>query len=245
MANNSKTNNGKIKLSPKLAELLQWEKIDYVYKLLDSGETPNAVCKWINKNGFKLSTPLIYDFVKIREQAVLNGISMEKILGVKKGMNTATIKQGEKFNSKKQKLKNEIDALDRIISMGYDSLDKWEGKPMPISILMQAIKLKNDLTDGYFNGLTSYGLEQLQLLEKQKYDLILDILMNFIPEEQREAATTAIEEAEEDFYKHSEYYADYLRASGLTEAEVQRKLDEWEKEQEEAEEDDGSSVLEV
>ena len=240
MADTQKSNKNTIKISPKLCELAKWDKIDFVYKMLDSGETPNAVCKWINKQGFKISVPLIYDFVKIREQAVLNGIAIETILGVK---NQATIKQGEKFNSKRTKLKNEIDALDRIIDMGYGSLDKWEGKPMPIGILMQAIKLKNDLTDGYFNGLTDYGIQQLQLLEKQKYDLLMDILMKYIPEEVKQQAVDEIASAEEEFYKRSEYYEDWLRASGLTEKEIQIKLKELAEEEENS--DDQTPSIEV
>ena len=238
MASSNKIENGKIKLSPRLSELVRWEKIAYVNEMLDSGDTPNSVANWIRKNGFKISNPLVYDYVKIRQQALLNGISMEKILGIN---TSTTIKQGDKFNSKRDKLKNELDALDKIISMGYNSLPKWENKPMPISILMQAIKLKNDLTDGYFNGLTPYGIEQLTLLERQKYDIIMNILMEFVPEERRQEATEIIAEAEERFYKESEFYEDYLRASGLTEPEIQRKLEEYEREQE----DDDSGTLEV
>lgn len=235
----NKIENGKIKLSPRLAELVRWEKIQYVYQMLDSGETPNSVANWIRKQGFKISNPLVYDFVKIRQQAVLNGISMEKMFGV--NQNT-TIRQGDNFNSKKDKLKNELDALNKIIEIGYQSLDKWADKPLPIPTLMSAIKLKNELTDGYFGGLTDYGIQQLTLLEKQKYEMLIDILMKFIPEELREQATQEVSIAEEEYYKRSEYYADYLRASGLTEKEIAIKLKELE---EEEQEDSDEGVLEV
>lgn len=235
----NKIENGKIKLSPRLSEFIRWEKIAYVNEMLDSGETPNAVANWIRKNGFKMSNPLVYDYVKIRQQCLLNGISIEKMLGVNQN---ATIRQGDKFNSKKDKLKNELDALNKIIEMGYDSLEKWRDKPMPIPTLMSAIKLKNELTDGYFGGLTDYGIQQLTLMEKQKYELLIDVLMKYIPEELREQATQELAETEEHFYKESEYYEDFLRASGLTEKEIAIKLKEREEEQDE---DSDEGVLEV
>jgi hypothetical protein len=99
------------------------------------------------------------------------------------------------------------------------------------------------LTDGYFGGLTDYGIQQLTLLEKQKYEMLIDILMKFIPEELREQATQEVAIAEEEYYKRSEYYADYLRASGLTEKEIAIKLKELEEEEEQEDTDEG--VLEV
>lgn len=240
-------NNNKIKLSPKLAEFCKWEKISYVNELLDSGESPNAVCKWANKQGFKISTPLVYEYAKIRSQALLNGISMEKILGITQSANTVTVKQGVHYNTKKERLRNEIDALDKIIDMGYTSLQKYsEDKPMPVSIMMQAIKLKNELTDNYFGGLTPWGLEQLTLMEKQKYDLVMEVLMEFVPEESRQQATDAIATAEEDFYKNSDYYEDWLRANGLSEDEIDKKMREYEREQREKELESGADgVIEV
>ena len=238
MASVNRVGNGKIKLSPKLASLLKWEKIAFANEMLDSGETPNAVAKWINKNGFKISLPLVYDYAKIRQQCVLNGMSMDTMLGVSQN---ATVKQGDKFNSKKEKLKNELDALNKIIEIGYNSLDHYVDKPMPVSILMQAIKLKNELTDGYFGGLTEYGLQQLTLLEKQKYDMLVDVLMKYIPDNKKEDATNEMAVAEENFYKHSEYYDEYLRASGLTEREISIKLKQ--RDEELAEEND--NVIEV
>lgn len=238
MASVNRVGNGKIKLSPKLASLLKWEKISFANEMLDSGETPNAVAKWINKNGFKISLPLVYDYAKIRQQCVLNGMSMDTMLGVSQN---ATVKQGDKFNSKKEKLKNELDALNKIIEIGYNSLDHYVDKPMPVSILMQAIKLKNELTDGYFGGLTEYGLQQLTLLEKQKYDMLVEVLMKYIPDNKKEDATNEMAVAEENFYKHSEYYDEYLRASGLTEREISIKLKQ--RDEELAEEND--NVIEV
>ena len=240
--NTKDSNKQKIKLSPKLADLVRWSKIQEVNLQLDGGTSPAQVCKWINKNGFKISAPLVYDYEKIRQQAVLNGVTIEKLLGISVVGRDASVKPGGGYETKKNRLRNEIDALNRIIDMGYSSLDKYEGKVLPISVLMQAIKLKNELTDGYYMGLTEYGIQQLQELEKQKYDVIFDLLMNYIPEELHEKVKDEISVTEEEFYKRSDYYEEYLKASGLPDEEVLRKLREYEAEQESAENEDETVI---
>lgn len=229
-----------LKISPKLKDLAVWEHIDEVNRMLDMGETPNSVHKWINKHGFKISPPLVYDYAKLRKYAVVNSMTMEKILGIEKSKQPK-MKTGESFNQRKTKLTSELDAIDAIIDMGYNSIQTiWKDKPIPISILMQAIKLKNELTDNQHGFLTPYGIEQLTLMEKEKYQVLTDTLLQFVPEEQREEALNAMGEAEENYYKNcssSQYYEEYLRACGLSEEEIQRKLKEAEQEQDNSEEE--------
>lgn len=229
-----------LKISPKLKDLAVWEHIDEVNRMLDMGETPNSVHKWINKHGFKISPPLVYDYAKLRKYAVVNSMTMEKILGIEKSKQPK-MKTGESFNQRKTKLTSELDAIDAIIDMGYNSIQTiWKDKPIPISILMQAIKLKNELTDNQHGFLTPYGIEQLTLMEKEKYQVLTDTLLQFVPEEQREEALNAMEEAEENYYKNcssSQYYEEYLRACGLSEEEIQRKLKEAEQEQDNSEDE--------
>lgn len=223
------------KVSPKLKELACWKKIDEVNQLLDSGESPNAVCKWINRNGFKISPPLVYDYAKLRKYAVVNSMTMEKILGIEKANRNPKMKTGASFNQRKTKLTSELDALDAIIDLGYNSIQNiWQDKPIPISTMMQAIKLKNELTDNQHGFLTPYGIEQLTLMEKEKYQVLQDALLQYVPEDQREAALNAMEKAEEEYYRtqsSAQYYEEYLRACGLSEEEIQNKLKEAEQEQ--------------
>lgn len=224
-----------VKISPKLKELYSWEHIEEVNQMLDAGETPNSVCNWINRKGFKISKPFIYDYAKLRKYAVVNSISLSKILGIEK-KSEPKMKTGDSFNSRKSKLTSELDALDAIIELGFESIETyWKNKPVPVSTLMQAIKLKNELTDNQHGFLTPYGIEQLTLMEKEKYEVLTNTLLQFVPEEQREEALQAMEEAEENYYKtcsSAQYYEEYLRACGLSEDEIQRKLREAEEEQE-------------
>lgn len=220
--------NTAVKITPKMSELIKWEKIEYVNNMLDSGTSPAQACRWINKNGFKISPPLVYEYEKLRQRAVLDGVTIEKFLGISVAGRSASIKATPQFETKKKKLRNDMEALNRIINMGYESLDKYENKPMPVSILLQAIKLKHELTDGYYTGLTEYGIQQLQELERRKYDMLFDLMYKYVPDDKKEIVKKEIDLAEDDFYKHTDYYEEYLRASGLPLPEVAKKMKEYE-----------------
>ena len=93
--------------------------------------------------------------------------------------------------------------------------------------MMDAIKLKNELTDGNHGFLTNYGMEQLRAIEQNKYDLIIQHLISYIPEELREEAIDKIDEIEDEYYQTTDYYEEYLRAKGtLSENDIQKRLAE-------------------
>lgn len=223
------------KLSPKLIELCKWKHIQEVNNRLDAGDTPNSVCTFINQNGFKISTPLIYEYAKIRKKALVDGLNIEHMLGIagKPLMDfndTAT-------KSARKKLKCEIDALDLIIQGGYNTLQEWANRPIPPKTMMEAIKLKNDLTDGNHGFLTNYGMEQLRAIEQNKYELIMEHLISYIPEDKRDEAVDKIEAIEDEYYQGTDYYDEYLRAKGLSEDEIQKRLEQVQAEQNEQSEE--------
>lgn len=223
----------KLKLSPKLIELSNWKNIEVVNNMLDAGESPNNVCKFINQNGFKISAPMVYEYAKIRKQAIVSHISMDHILGVAaekaKGIE---IEKTESFNSKQRQLKSEIDMLDEIINKGYqDWREIFMNKPVTMSMTMNAIKMKNDLTNSSHGFLTNYGMEQLRELEKQKYEVLIDLIMSYVPEELREQVAQEVDAAEDEYYRNTEYYEEYLKAKGLTEEEINQRVYELERQE--------------
>ena len=136
--------------------------------------------------------------------------------------------QSNEFKTSKDKLKSEIDALDLIIQRGYDSLLQNPDKDVNPRILMEAIRLKNDLTDGNHGFLTNYGMEHLRNIENAKYQLIIEHLLEYIPEDKKSESLNQISFIEEEYYKQTDYYEEYLRAAGnLTEDEIQYKLRLW------------------
>lgn len=219
------------RISPKLIELCKWKHIDEVNARLDQGDTPNSVCTFINKNGFKISTPLIYEYAKMRRKAIVDGVNMEHLIGVVKPVD----RNDPATKSSAQKLKSEIDALDKIIAQGYNTLVEYADRPIAPKTMMDAIRLKNELTDGNHGFLTNYGMEQLRSIEQNKYQLIIEHLVSYIPEEVRQEAVDKIADIEDEYYQGTEYYEEYLKALELPENEHKRRMEEYLRKQEQGE----------
>ena len=93
---------------------------------------------------------------------------------------------------------------------------------------MAAIKLKAELTGGNHGFLTNFGMEHLRDIENKKYSLIINHLLSYIPEDKKAEAVSKISEIEDKYYQSTDYYEEYLRASGeFKEAEIDKKLQEW------------------
>lgn len=224
------------RLSPKLIELCKWKHIQEVNNRLDAGDSPNSVCNFINQNGFKISNPLIYEYAKIRKKALVDGLNIEHMLGI--ASKPLIDKDNPATKSSMQKLKSEIDALDLIIQGGYNTLQEWADRPIAPKTMMDAIKLKNELTDGNHGFLTNYGMEQLRAIEQNKYELIINHLVTYIPEDKRVEALEKIDDIEDEYYQSTDYYEEYLRAKELSEEEIQKKLEEVKAKQQPEEEEE-------
>lgn len=219
------------KISPKLASLCSWKNIQEVNNRLDSGDSPNSVATFINKNGFKISTPLVYEYAKLRKKALVDGINIEHMIGI--ASKPLFDKDDPATKSTAEKLKSELDALDKIIQGGYNTLLEWADRPINPKTMMDAIKLKYDLTDGNHGFLTNYGIEQLKQVEAQKYQLIMEHLISYIPEDKRQEAVDQIDVIEDEYYQTTPYYEEFLKAKGLTEEEIDVQLKKVKAKQEE------------
>ena len=214
------------KISAKLIEFAKWDKIEEVNSMLDNGDNPNSVYKWVKEQGFSISVVWLGEYAKLRKKALVDGVSMEHILGIagKPMFDTNDVST----KSTKDKLKSEIDALDMIIQKGYTTLKNIKNNDITPKVLMAAIKLKNELTDGNHGFLTNFGMEHLRDIENAKYALIMQHLLSYIPEDKREEAVSQIADIEDKYYQTTDYYEEYLRASGeLTEDQIDKKLQLW------------------
>lgn len=212
------------KVSPKLVEFSRWRLISEVNSQLDRDISPNSVHSWVVQNGFSISLPMVYEYARARKKALVDGVSMEHVLGiVGKPM---VDKMSSTYQTARDKLKSEIDALDMIVQRGYELLKKNPDTEIAPKDMMAAIKLKNELTDGNHGFLTNFGMKHLRDIENAKYSLIIDHLLSYIPDNQKAEAIERIAEIEDNYYQTTDYYEEYLRASGdLTEDQIQRKLE--------------------
>ena len=216
-----------VRMSPKLANLCKWKHIGEVNKQLDEGQSPNSVAAFINRRGFKISVPMVYEYSKLRRQALLKGIAIERLVGVATDKTPVLDKQDPDTQVTQNKLRSELDALNLLIQSGYNSLRSWtdSGKPIAPKTLMDAIKLKHELTDGELGFLTNEGLEELRDVERKKYNMLMEHLISYIPEDKREEAVSKMEVLEDEYYQETPYYEEYVKALNLTDAEKRKKLE--------------------
>lgn len=234
-----------IKFSPKLVALCKWKYIDEVNKKLDSGETAYAVANFINQKGFKISMPLVYEYSKMRKKALVDGANVEHMIGLAHQPMRVVNKKDPQTAHTQEKLKSEIDALDKLIQGGYNTLLEWEGRPIAPKTMMDAIRLKNELTDGNHGFLTNYGIEQLRAIEQNKYQILMEYLMTFVPAKKKDAVLKHLDELEEEYYMSTPYYEEWLRAhDNLTEDEIKVKLDAYDRLQKQKEEQENPTTAE-
>lgn len=205
--------------SPKIEELLRWSKIAEVNTMLDNGVSPSKVCKFINENGFKISAPMIYEYNTVRKTNIAKDINYESAINP---IDKNKLFQADEVSYvvNKDRVKNELDTLDEIIERGWRTLLKTPDMPVPPQLMMKAIELKNNITKGGHDHLTNYGIQDIKTIEQGKFKAVLNALLNFVPMDKRNDAIDAIETAEENYYKGTEYYESYLQNKMLQEEEV-------------------------
>lgn len=213
------------RISPKLVEFARWSQISNINAMIDDGQNLTVIYKWVTNNGFSISLPMFQDYARLRRKSLISGISMNHLLGV--AGKPAVDHTSPEVKTARDKLKSEIDALDAVIQRGYDTLKSNPDAPVTPLVMMSAIKLKNELTDGQHGFLTNYGMEHLRDIENGKYKLIIDHLISYIPEDRRQEAVSKILDIEDAYYQSTDYYEEYLRASDLTETEIGKRLEIW------------------
>jgi hypothetical protein len=182
----------------KLEKLVKWEHIDTVNEMLMSGVSPHEVSKWCKERDFSISHPKLYEYKDMLQEAITRRITVERLLGIGVPKRTPIVLQALGIQGVKQHVKNEIEVLDTIIHLGMGALHN--SPTIKIETALKAIELKNKLTDGKHAGLTNYGLDQLRELEQAKFNAIVAVVMQYIPEDRHDELEAAIAKAERDFY---------------------------------------------
>ena len=102
--------------------------------------------------------------------------------------------------------------MDTIIHLGMSALSN--SPTIKVETALKAIELKNKLTDGKHAGLTNYGLDQLRELEQAKFNAIVEVVMQYIPDDKHDELEAAIAKAEREFYhaRAPELVEEYERA---------------------------------
>lgn len=203
----------------KLEMLLAWNKRPFVDKMLDDGDSPNKVHKWICDNGLELSVPTVYTYAKKRKEAIMNGVKFE-VIKEKKGSSGSAKSQNatkksagskkkkeeeqptqadkEQLNKTVKRVMSELEILDAVIDKGFSTLQQME--VISPDMALKAIKLKHEITGGEHQGITMYGLEQIRLREAARENAMMAIMLEYIPEEKQDEVLEKMERTTREYY---------------------------------------------
>jgi hypothetical protein len=179
--------------------------------MLMNGVSPHKVSEWCKEMGFTISHPKLYEYKALLQEAITKQITVERILGIGVPKRTPIVLQALGLTSAKNLVKNEMEVLDAIVQMGYNALTN--SPTIKIQDALRAIELKNKLTQGTHAGLTNYGLDQLRELEQAKFQAIIQVVLQYLPEDKHDELQEAIALAERTFYEEQapEYLEEYER----------------------------------
>lgn len=185
----------------KLEKLVKWEHVDEVNEMLMNGVSPHRVSEWCKEMGFTISHPKLYEYKEMLQTAITKHITVERLLGIGIPKRTPIVLQHLGLASAKNLVKNEMEVLDAIVQRGYDALTN--NPTIKIQDALRAIELKNKLTQGAHGGLTGYGLDQLRELEQAKFAAIVQVVIQYLPEDKHDELQEAIAEAERKYYEEN------------------------------------------
>ncbi|WP_311486584.1 hypothetical protein [uncultured Anaerococcus sp.] len=204
--------------------------IDEVNKMIEVKTSLKDIKAYLNKQDFSISTAYLGRYRKIRKSYSAEENNLEDF--IKKAPVKKLIEDQEKeiqSGSQVNKLKSDLEFLDMVIQSGSDQLKtliKENDYLITIDNVFKAIELKDKLTDGALAGLTQFGIKNLQEITEKKYMQLLQSMFKYVPDEEKQKVLAELEVVEEDYYKETDYYEDYLRNTGKTEKEIQKKLKE-------------------
>ena len=211
-------------LPNKIRELMEEPYIGEVDKLIRDNKTLNEIRVFILDKGFKISKAYIGKYKKYLLQENTKDKYLSEFIDENR-LSKKIFREPERPITKEDKIKSDLVFIDNVIQEGAKRFrDNKEDIPITLYDVFQAISLKDKITGGASYGLTNYGVKCLAQMTEDKYYKIITILMEYIPEDKKEEVIGLVEVAEEDFYKHTEYYEEYLTARGYSREEIIRKM---------------------
>lgn len=204
--------------------------IDEVNKMIDIRTSLAKIKAYLDKESFTISTQYLSKYRRIRKSYSAEENNLEDFIN-KAPVAKLIEDQEEEIQSGSQtnKLKSDLEFLDMVIQSGSDQLKtliKENDYLITIDNVFKAIELKDKLTDGALAGLTQFGIKNLQEITEKKYMQLLQSMFKYVPDNEKQKVLAELEVVEEDYYKETDYYEDYLRNIGKTEKEIQKKLKE-------------------
>jgi len=215
----------------KVAALMKWNNKPLLDRMIDDGTPVKELVAWCKDNGFPISVPTMYTYIKQRRESVVNNLTNELLQpkndvdSLKKSLEDAALKKArEKGNAQfkenraedrakvKAALENELadQESSKRIRHDLELLDEVIQKGFDTLSKMdvispvtaiKAMEMKHKLTNGSAGGYTHYGLEEIKLREAGREQAIVAAILQFVPMEQHDAVIELMETATREYYE--------------------------------------------
>ncbi|MFE6795383.1 hypothetical protein [Paenibacillus chitinolyticus] len=147
----TKKGKGSNKSTPgKIAALVEWEKRLVLDKMIDDETPAKDLVAWCKDNGFSISLPTMYTYMKQRREGVVNNLTKELLQpktedSLRKALEEAARKGGEQSKQNRaeerarakatlvkeltdqdspKRIRHDLELLDEVIQKGFDTLSK-------------------------------------------------------------------------------------------------------------------------
>lgn len=186
--------------TPKMNELAASPLAGKAHEMLDAGVSPRRVRQYLEENGFHVSDQFIYKYAAMRQTELL---SLDE-------ENAGEL--SEQDRKQRGRLLTEIQALDLIIEKGYEAIRNLEPEEITPKLLMEAIRLKNELTGGNHQFLTEYGFNSIRKLDTRRWEAVTQYMFAYIDDDKQTEVMEGIEKLERRIYRGTPFEADYDKA---------------------------------
>jgi hypothetical protein len=191
-----------------------------VDNMLDEGQTYDYIIEFCKENGLSISKASLTNYKKKREEAIETGKPLLQLLDkrAKDNVTYITNKEVEAFQKKKHtpkedsrevtvtnlskvdKVYNDLEFLDEVISKGMKGLKAFDVVDTPLA--MKAIELRAKITNNQLSGLSIAGLRELKLRQQARESAMMEIIMKYVSEDKHDELFADMDEAEERFYEN-------------------------------------------
>lgn len=227
----------KRKLPPKVQDILKQKWIGDVFDKIDGGLSLAKTQKYIKETyEYSIGMNNMSTLRQYREKMKLEDSSLDSFL-THKSPKELILSKSEAPKSNKDKLLRDVDFLDFFIQTANDQLRDTilSGGKIEPSAAFRAVELKHKIAGESMSGLTHYGIDYLQQITEFRYGNLMRIMYEYVeryaPRDQIEIMLAELDQADEDAYKQTEYYEEYLRSKGYSEEEIQLRVRLSEREQ--------------
>jgi hypothetical protein len=193
-----------------------------VDNMLDEGLTYDYIIEFCKEHDISISKASLTNYKKKREEAIKTGKPLLQLLD-KRAKDNVTyiterevdqIKKGGKDNAegsekdlasitdlnKVENVYNDLEFLDEVIRKGMKGLKSFDVVDTPLA--MKAIELRAKITNNQLSGLSIAGLRELKLRQQARESALMEVIMQYVPEDKHDGLFEDMDLAEQRFYEN-------------------------------------------